>query len=154
METFNLKDHWDLFKQGKLAINCETELFAVEFLKYCYDQGIKWVTGNSLLQKINWHDYKNITCYNCITLGMQYCSIDYFKNNKIKIIKFKGIQNAQDKNIKIIYHNNETIVIIKNGKKYFKGVAKCNPEDTYDKEFGYLLAHTRAKAKLLGFKLK
>lgn len=50
--------------------------------------------------------------------------------------------------IEVVYNNLETIVITRDDSgEYKKGVAKCNPTDTYDKEYGFLLAYARAKGK-------
>ena len=44
--------------------------------------------------------------------------------------------------------NKKIIAIAKLGNQYFRGVAKCNPIDTYDEKLGTQLAIARCKVKL------
>lgn len=101
LKTFNLKEHWDLFLDDKLVVNCETEELAIEFLTYCYDQGMEWNSGDSL-KKTNWDRYENITCYNCEGYrDMLYGDIDYFQKNSYEVVKFKGFEYKPEPNFKI-----------------------------------------------------
>jgi hypothetical protein len=52
---------------------------------------------------------------------------------------------------KVIYNNNATIVILNDGSK---GVAKCCPNDIFDKTIGIKIAYNRAKIKSLQKELK
>ena len=52
---------------------------------------------------------------------------------------------------RVIHNGNATIVILDDGTK---GVAKCNPEDKYDRVKGIKIAFNRAKIKLLQKELK
>lgn len=54
---------WDAFKQGKIAVHCDTEEKAKAFLKECHDRGLTWCAGESLLSKSNWDVYRGETCY-------------------------------------------------------------------------------------------
>jgi len=49
----------------------------------------------------------------------------------------------------VIYHKREIIVLIKDGKHYYKGVARCHylDQDVYDKEVGFRIALERAREK-------
>lgn len=92
------------------------------------------------------------------------------KNAEIKTIKYHGTKqyfteiDARTKEVikdssfrttpkheKIIHNENATIVILDDGSK---GVAKCMPEDTYDKTTGIKIAYIRAKIKSLQKELK
>lgn len=57
----------------------------------------------------------------------------------------------KEKNERVIYSKNATIVILDDGSK---GVARCNPDDTYNKTIGIKIAYTRAKIKSLEKQLK
>jgi len=39
---------------GEFYVSCETENLANEFLKYCYDQGLEWSSGESLVKVNCW----------------------------------------------------------------------------------------------------
>ena len=49
--------------------------------------------------------------------------------------------------IEVIYHGKETIVLIKTGGKYYKGISRCHYQDTYDKEIGFNWAYFWARKK-------
>lgn len=52
------------FLKGKdIVVNCKTEEEAKEFLEILDGDGIEWVTGNELITKNNWGEYKEHTCY-------------------------------------------------------------------------------------------
>ena len=58
---------WEDFKNGKIAVHCDTEDKAKDFVKECYEHGIKWVTSavnkeNKTLHT-NWKIYKEDTFY-------------------------------------------------------------------------------------------
>ena len=54
-----------------------------------------------------------------------------------------------DMNKYVFYtHNNKVIAVSTYAGKKVKGVAKCNPEDTYDLEKGKKLAAARCNAKV------
>ena len=75
---------------------------------------------------------------------MKYSSIDYFGRISKTIVEFKGFKKTNPEvtkeNIEVIYNGNETIVIIRYGKRFYEGLAKCSSEDTYDKEIGFQVA--------------
>ncbi len=55
---------------------------------------------------------------------------------------------------KVIFNGTATIVILEDGNKGIKGVAKLDPNDNYDLNRGYLIAKYRAYQKLINQKLK
>ncbi|MFC0903736.1 hypothetical protein ACFHWD_03410 [Clostridium sp. MT-14] len=57
----------------------------------------------------------------------------------------------KSKSEKIIHSDNRTIVILNDGSK---GIAKCNPDDEYNKTKGIKIAYIRAKIKSLNKELK
>lgn len=52
---------------------------------------------------------------------------------------------------RVIHSDNRTIVILNDGSK---GIAKCNPDDEYDKTKGIKIAYVRAKIKSLNKELR
>lgn len=67
------------------------------------------------------------------------------RNDSGDIIDVQTITTEIEKH-KVIYNGLTTIVILQDGTK---GVSKCSPEDTYDKNKGYEIASHRAKIKQL-----
>ena len=102
MEIFSIEKHWDDFKQGKIAVNCRTEDSANEFLKYCYNKGLKWGSGASLLELNYWHNYESKMCYSYHN-GMTKENIDYYQGEEYIITEFNGLDiNYIGKRVKII----------------------------------------------------
>ena len=102
MKKFDIKKHWEDFKQGKIAVNCRTEDLAIEFLKYCHNKGLKWGSGASLLELNYWHNYESKMCYSYHN-GMTKENINYYQEDKYIITKFSGLDiNYIGKRVKII----------------------------------------------------
>ena len=89
MEIFTIEKHWDKFMDGEFYVSCETEDLANEFLKYCYDQGLEWSSGESLIVVNCWDDNYN-------SIGYKYVSKnDYGMVQEVESrtnIKFKGFK--------------------------------------------------------------
>lgn len=80
------------FLDNKIVINCQTEEEAVEFLRYCNLQGIKWCVGKDvLLERTNWNEHKECTCYRCEDYMMRYSYSNYYISEKYKVISYKEI---------------------------------------------------------------
>ncbi len=62
---------WSAFKSGKIAVHCDTEEKAMEFLKECDEQGIKWCTGTRTVEQesTRWRIFKQDTSYGCDSHG-------------------------------------------------------------------------------------
>ena len=58
---------------------------------------------------------------------------------------------TREKKEKVIHNDNATIIILDDGSK---GVAKCAPDDFYDKTKGIKIAYLRAKIKSLNKELR
>jgi len=54
--------------------------------------------------------------------------------------------------IEVIYHNKETIVLIKADSRYYKGVVSCHYQDIYNKEEGFKRAYDKARENQKGGK--
>lgn len=53
---------WDRFKNGEIAVHCDTEEKAKHFLKECDKQGIMW-SINRANHHTNYDVYYETTCY-------------------------------------------------------------------------------------------
>lgn len=56
-------------------------------------------------------------------------------------------------NSKTIFNGPATICILSYDNKQFKGVAKCNPADTYNENIGQLIATERASIELSKYRI-
>ncbi|WP_346935349.1 hypothetical protein [Clostridium sp.] len=81
--------NWDKFKNEKVAVWCDTEEKAREFVKECYERGVKWRTS----YKYTTHWYGENTCYiynfnkdDKLTC----CDKPFFESSDIKIIKWES----------------------------------------------------------------
>jgi hypothetical protein len=79
--------------------------------------------------------------------GRQYFNEKNLTTGEVKSTFFK----TKEKNEKVIHNKNATIVILDDG---CKGVAKCSPEDEFNKTTGIKIAYLRAKIKSLQKELK
>jgi len=159
MEIFDIEKHWDDFKNNKLVVNCPTQELANEFHDYCSKQNITWF-GHSIKNNY-WSDES--TCYRHQT-SLTFADIEHYENEHYTIVEFQGLSKDKIKIeikiptetskeiIKVIYHNKETIVLIKSDGRYYKGVVSCHYQDTYDKEIGFQRAYEIAREKYNEFK--
>jgi len=170
MDGFNSITSLEDFKIGKYVVNCKTEKLAREFLSLCECKGFKWCSGEKLLSNMEWDKYKGDTCYHFGECKMEYCSVEYYARKSTSIVGFTGVKtNKIDpmnppyallspfstyiqppttttrEIIEVIYHRSETIVLIKTLGKHYKGISRCDPLDTYSKEFGFTVAYERAR---------
>lgn len=51
------------YKGQNVAVNCTTPEQAEAFCKLMHENGLKWYSGKSYLEKTNWENYKENTCY-------------------------------------------------------------------------------------------
>jgi hypothetical protein len=158
MEKFNPEKHWDDFIREKIAVNCKTQELANEFTTYCKSKNINWETEN--VPNNNWHWFSDETCY-WGDKNLFYSSISYCNEERVPVVKFIGLERVEEAKVKessikttketieVIYHGKETIVLIKDCKHYYKGVANCYYQDTYNKDVGFGIALERAREKQL-----
>lgn len=76
---------WDAFKAGKIAVHCDTEEKAKDFLKSCHARGMSWCSGGSLLSHTSWEEYQKDTCY---INGVEYSPERFYRENGYKIVEF------------------------------------------------------------------
>lgn len=56
---------WDEFKNkdNKIAVHCKTEEEAIDFCKQMHGHGMRWNSGRSYLEKTNYEECREKTCY-------------------------------------------------------------------------------------------
>ena len=98
MKDFN----WKEFKNGTVAVHCDTEEKANIFLEECNKQQIKWCNGRSIVEEDNsFERYECDTCYSYKPYGLEFCQKEYYKNNGYKIIKWEPSKMEEKKVYKI-----------------------------------------------------
>ena len=88
-EIIKEKFDWNLFKgNGNIAVNCQTEEEANQFMKLMHEHEMTWSTGDSYLD-INagfyYTNYKERTCFHG---NGKYGGLDYANKSKCIILKF------------------------------------------------------------------
>lgn len=76
---------WESFKQGKIAVNCDTEEKATEFLKECDTHGITWLGAQKASSMHNEATAFRCTFKNSI---LEYSDVEYYKECNAKIINY------------------------------------------------------------------
>ena len=82
---FDAKTDWVKFLSGEIAVNCQMEDKANEFLGICDKLGIEWVF-EKLLPNSEWNIYKDETCYQYEDNSMKFDGISCFKEEEIEIV--------------------------------------------------------------------
>lgn len=79
MKNFN----WEEFKNGEIAVHCDTEEKANDFLKECNKQGITWTDGDKTTEINCWFWYEKDTSYACRD-GKSKLTFEFLKHYKDK----------------------------------------------------------------------
>lgn len=101
----------EYFKNNNVVVNCETEQEAEWFCEWMHDNGMKWAAGNSYKDYINWNNYKENTCY---CSNNTYQEIQYFKEEKYEIIKWKDLMNWEEDTMKETFEVGDEVELIMN----------------------------------------
>lgn len=84
--------NWDEFKNEKIAVWCDTEEKAREFIKECYKRNVKWHSSSSE-NETRWKELKNDTCY-CFSFfndsHLGFSSKAFYEVRGCKIIKWES----------------------------------------------------------------
>lgn len=104
--------NWEKFKKGEIAVHCDTKEKAINFLKECDTQGVKWKCGGDLKSLTKWDFYKRKTVYGCCDgdANLYYGTDIYYVEHDIPIIKW----NIKEDNIEKTFR--EVIADIKEGE--------------------------------------
>lgn len=87
MKNFN----WEEFKNGEIAVHCDTEEKANNFLNECDKQGIAWNDGDKTTEINCWFWHKKNTSYAC-SFGkskLVFDFLEYHKDKGLEIIKWE-----------------------------------------------------------------
>lgn len=76
------EDEWDLFFEGKLAVNCKSKKIAREFLEECKRLEILWSNKDAISEDTCWQYYGEYTHYILCSTGLLYGDIHYYDNSK------------------------------------------------------------------------
>ena len=90
-DTINIQPSfdWESFKSGKLAVHCDTEEKAREFLKECGDRKIYWAGEHTIPNHTNFDMYKAETCYNLNSCeSITYADMPFYKKEGYTIIDY------------------------------------------------------------------
>lgn len=117
---------------------CKTHALARQFLQECEEQGYLWISDKKPTQDYVWEVYEKVAFY--ITNGyLQFGamnSVDEDNEDRLPVIEYKP--NA--KQTIVIKTDGNTVTAYMGDKR---GVAKCNPVDTFDLYTGAKLALDR-----------
>lgn len=99
------KEQFDkLYVREKIAVHCDTEEKAINFLKLADKFGYRWTSGDSLKLKTNYDRYGNETCYDLILC--QFCRKEFYKQENYKIIKFQpNPKDLLEDGFKVVYRD-------------------------------------------------
>ena len=84
-----MKFNWEDFKNGKIAVHCDTEKEAKKFIKQCYKHGIKWHYGDE--NNTHWEDADEKIYYECDCEYIYYAHYGNFdwKSNGVTVVEYK-----------------------------------------------------------------
>ena len=80
----------EMFKNGKIALNCETEEIAKELMQWCFDNDLKYYEDQDTDNETHFCGYFDKTCYEYgiyIKNQLGYCDIDWYKFRGVEIEK-------------------------------------------------------------------
>jgi len=84
--------NWDEFRNEKIAVWCDTEEKAREFLDECYKNNITW--GKGKIKEPKFDSYKENTCYNfeidLFNSRLMFTDKSYYEEQNYKIIKWES----------------------------------------------------------------
>ena len=82
---------WDRFKNGEIAVHCDTEEKANNFLNECDKQGIAWTDGDKTTEINCWFWYEKNTSYacSCGKSKLAFDFLEYHKDKGLEIIKWE-----------------------------------------------------------------
>ena len=75
------KQEFESLYGNNVAVHCDTEEKANEFLALADSVGYKWFTGVGLVGRNYWKDFGKETCYKVGKYGLTFDCVAYFKEN-------------------------------------------------------------------------
>lgn len=98
MKNFN----WEEFKKGNIAVHCDTEEKAKDFLKKCDKEGIRWQRGQYTHEFTKWDIFKEGTSYSFFINGIAITRLDLDKAQGLKIIEWEIDTMKELKSLEVI----------------------------------------------------
>ena len=126
-----MKFNWEDFKSGKIGVHCDTEDKAKDFVKECYEHGIKWEFSKE--NETHWKQYKEDTTYMCKDYMcrdgyyLYYGSMHaYDTPDYLNIVEYKEVNKVELKEGMIIECRNGNRYVLR--KVYNELIASSNNE--------------------------
>lgn len=123
MKIFN----WEEFKKGNIAVHCDTEEKAKDFLKKCDKNDIKWETGEYTHESTEWNEHKKETSYSHYIKGVVIARLGLNKALGYKIIEWE-IDTMKELTFTEVIEN------IKEGEVWRNRISKKNLREISKKE--------------------
>jgi len=105
MNNFN----WDKFKNEKIAVWCDSEERAKEFVEECHRKGLGWGSCSFIKE---WDIHKSQSCYCYNTDSLRYSFKKFYEQEGCKIIKWESEESQTE------FTFQEVIARIKEGETY------------------------------------
>ena len=135
---------WEAFREGReIAVHCNTEEKAKDFLKKCIDNGVKYWYGDELIKQDNdtiWNDCCAGTCYSN-TDNIEYENLGWYQGKNYKIVEW--IIEGNDDAIDITIVNQEQTEFT-----YQEVIARIKDGETYEIYGKSLLSKARRLQKI------
>ena len=77
----------------KIAVHCNSRTNAQNFLKACYNTGIKWRDGSEILYEGRdyWYTFESSTCYEISVNGVSFSDVGDIVKENYQIIEFEEL---------------------------------------------------------------
>lgn len=142
---------WDRFKNGEIAVHCDTEEKADDFLKECEKRNIKWIGGDNATHHNHYSVNFGLTCY-CGKKGvLTYSDKVYFIQKGTTIVKWE-VKEVKERTFKEVIANIKEGEVWENGyfKVELKGGSYCigRTQDQVSKNIIGFVIYPHVKFKL------
>ena len=97
-----------------IAISCPTKEDAIEFSKVCKANGLKWASGDEIIDNIRYNKYGEYTCYEIDEAGIYYAPKSYYKSQEYDIIVWNLEDSMNILSKKLVDSINEDLDFLKN----------------------------------------
>lgn len=131
------------FVENKIAVSFKNENEVNSFLQLCYKNGLEWF--REPIPKREIEKLSPISYFYFNALGYSSNGIESESLKMAKIIPASEfLSNNKETDIRITSHGKTTVCLkYEDGKVVARGVARCNPDDKWDADFGAKLAFDR-----------
>ena len=98
----------------RIAISCPTKEDAIEFSKVCKANGLKWSSGDEIIDNIKYDKYGEYTCYEIDEVGIYYSPKSYYKSQEYDIIVWNLEDSINILSKKLVDSINKDLHFLKN----------------------------------------